>query len=185
MLQTNEPLSVLLISGTNREDSNTLRITNYYATELKTAFIKFKILNLVELPTNFINTDLYGKRSADFAIIQHDILNAKCIIFVVPEYNGSFPGILKLFIDAFDQHDFSGKLAGLVGLSTGKFGNLRGLDHLTAVLQYLQVDVLPYKVHIPQVHKKIDSKDGLTDSAVRAEVQNQIQIIQRTLPVHV
>jgi NAD(P)H-dependent FMN reductase len=81
---------------------------------------------------------------------------------VVPEYNGSFPGVLKVFIDACKFPDsFFGKKAALVGLSSGKYGNIRGIDHLTGICHYINLHVLPMRLHIPAIDKEFDDQNDL------------------------
>src|SRR5690606_37374919 len=90
----------LIISGTNRERSNSLKIAKYYQQELERKGEKWDILSLTELPADIISSDLYGKRSEAFKPIQEIVSNTKNFVFVIPEYNGSFPGVLKTFVDA-------------------------------------------------------------------------------------
>ena len=40
---------------------------------------------------------------------------------------------------------WKGKKAALIGISSGRSGNVRGLEHLTGVLHYLQVEVCSAK----------------------------------------
>lgn len=147
----------LIISGTNRENSYSYEIALYYQKSLAKKGQDWEILTLTQLPSELIQTDLYGKRSPEFKKIQDQVTRAKKFIFIIPEYNGSFPGILKLFIDACSFPDsFHHKKAALVGLSSGKYGNIRGVDHFTGVCSYLRMHVLPLKIHIPLIRKEMD-----------------------------
>ena len=88
---------------------------------------------------------------------------AKGYIFVVPDYNGGFPGVLKSFIDASDPKMWANKKAALVGVSSGRAGALRGMDQLTNVLNYLHVDVFHNKPPMSKI-------DGLVnDGELSAE----------------
>src|SRR5690606_40758391 len=55
---------------------------------------------LEDLPADLLVSDLYGARSEAFTRILDQIGESRKIIFIIPEYNGSFPGVLKLFMDA-------------------------------------------------------------------------------------
>ena len=120
------------------------------------------MLSLTQLPDNLIKTDLYGKRSPEFEKIQQLITDTEKFLFVIPEYNGSFPGVLKVFIDAcsFPQSFYEKKVA-LVGLSSGKYGNIRGIDHFTGVCHYVHLNVMPLKIHISNINKEFDEKGDL------------------------
>ena len=83
-------------------------------------------------------------------------------LFVIPEYNGSFPGVLKVFIDACSfPESFYDKKVALVGLSSGKYGNIRGLDHFTGVCHYVHLNMLPLKIHIPAIRTELDEQGNL------------------------
>jgi len=144
--------SITVISGTNREDSHTEKIARHYETILKQKGETVNYLSLKDLPPDFINTDLYGKRSDAFQqIIDTDIVDQHKFVFVSPEYNGSFAGVLKIFLDAVPPRLWADNKACLVGVSSGRAGNLRGLEHLTNILNYLKVNVYHNKLPISRV----------------------------------
>ena len=117
---------------------------------------------MTELPGNLIETVMYGKPNAEFEQIQQQVAATSKFMFIIPEYNGSFPGILKFFIDvcAFPQ-SFYEKKAALVGLSSGKYGNIRGIDHFTGVCHYMHLNVMPLKLHIPNIRAEFDENGDL------------------------
>ncbi len=146
-----------IISGTNRVGSNSLKVATYYQKTLTSKGLDSQLLNLEDLPNNMADTDLYGKRSEHFQKIQNLIIKTNKFLFVIPEYNGSFPGVLKLFIDACDfPGSFYDKKAALVGISSGKYGNIRGVDHFGGVCSYLHLNVLPMRIHIPAIKTEFD-----------------------------
>jgi chromate reductase len=152
----------LIISGTNRPNSNTYKLAKYYQKTLAKKGLDAQLLSLSDLPETLIFSDLYGKRSEAFQKIQDQVTQAEKFIFVVPEYNGSFPGILKLFIDACKFPDsFQDKKVALVGLATGKYGNIRGIEHLTGICNYINLHVLPFKIHIPAIHTELNEEGDL------------------------
>lgn len=115
------------------------------------------LLSLMQLPPNLLETDLFGKRSEEFKPIQDIITQTDKFLFVIPEYNGSFPGVLKVFIDACDfPTSFYEKKAALVGVSSGKYGNIRGIDHFTGVCHYINLHVMPLKLHIANIKTELD-----------------------------
>ncbi|MFM6975316.1 MAG: NADPH-dependent FMN reductase [Sphingobacteriaceae bacterium] len=153
---------ITIISGTNRQGSNTLKLSKYYQKQLAKRGVESYILSLTDLPDSLISSDLYGKRSVDFQKIQ-DLINAtNKFVFVIPEYNGSFPGVLKTFIDACNFPDsFHGKKAALVGLSSGKYGNVRGVEHFTGICHYIHLNVMSLKIHIPAIQTELNEAGEL------------------------
>ncbi len=153
---------VTIIAGTNRPNSSTLKVAKYYQKTLATKGLETNVFSLSELPENIIVSDLYGNRSAAFEPIQQMVSDTQKFIFVIPEYNGSFPGVLKVFIDAcrFPVSFYDKKVA-LVGISSGKYGNIRGIDHFTGVCNYLHLNVMPLKIHITSIREELDIDGNL------------------------
>ena len=148
---------ITIISSTNRPGSSTLKVAQYYQNKLQANGVESGLLSLSQLPSNLIETDLYGKRSKAFEPIQDMITNTQKFLFIIPEYNGSYPGVLKTFIDACSfPESFYEKKTALVGVSSGRYGNIRGVDHFTGVCHYIHLHVMPLKIHIPSVHKELD-----------------------------
>jgi chromate reductase len=154
---------VTIIASTNRPGSSTLLLALYYQKQLAAKGMETNLLSLAQLPPNLIETDLYGKRSEAFNEIQTLITATDKFLFVIPEYNGSYPGVLKVFMDACSfPESFYDKKAALVGLSSGKYGNIRGIDHFTGVCHYLNLHVMPLKIHIASIRKEMDANGNLT-----------------------
>jgi len=153
---------VTIIASTNRPNSSTFKLAKYYQKRLGEKGLDTHLLSLTNLPPALISTDLYGKRSAEFMPIQDLITATTKFLFVIPEYNGSFPGVLKVFIDACDFPDsFYEKKAALVGLSSGKYGNIRGIDHFNGVCGYVHLHVMPLRIHIPAIRQELDTDGNL------------------------
>lgn len=151
---------ITILSGTNRPASNTLKVAKYYQKKLAEKGIQTTLLNLEDLPDNLIKTDLYGKRSQSFIPFQEIVTKTTKFLFIIPEYNGSFPGVLKTFIDACDfPSSFYDKKACLVGLSSGKYGNVRGIDHFNGVCGYLHLNVMPLRLHISSIRQEFNEND--------------------------
>ena len=150
---------ITIISSTNRPGSSTLKVAQYYHRKLIEKGAETELFSLAQLPANIIETDLYGKRSNEFEPIQDIITRTDKFLFVIPEYNGSFPGVLKVFIDACSfPESFYEKKAALVGLSSGRYGNIRGVDHFTGICNYIHLHVMALKIHIPSIHKELDAE---------------------------
>ncbi|ADY50839.1 NADPH-dependent FMN reductase [Pseudopedobacter saltans DSM 12145] len=168
-------MKTLIVSGTNRLNSNTLKVSKYYQKILTEKNYESEILSLTDLPENLAATDLYGKRSEAFTKILQKVNEAEKFLFVIPEYNGSFPGILKLFIDACDfPASFYDKKAALVGLSSGKYGNIRGIDHFTGVCNYVHLNVMPLKIHLTYINKDLNDLGNFINEDTIKFVNQQI-----------
>ena len=167
---------ITIIAATNRPNSNTLKVAKYYRQQLKIKGLDANLLSLEHLPPDVLNTDMYGKRSPAFQKIQDLINDTNKFLFVMPEYNGSYPGVLKVLIDASTFPDsFYDKKAALVGISSGKYGNIRGVDHFTGVCHYVHLNVLPLRIHIPNIKTELDAEGNLIKEDTLKFTNEQIE----------
>jgi chromate reductase len=160
---------ILLISGTDRPNSNTARIAKYYQNWLTENNIEHQYLSLE-------NLDL-SRDSSDFASVQQSLLIPSTkFILIMPEYNGTFPGIVKLLIDRSDvKACWHHKKILLTGIASGRAGNLRGMEHLTGALLYLKMNVHPDRLPISSVDKLLDQQGLLSDEETKKAIQQQLQ----------
>jgi chromate reductase len=143
-----------IISGTNRLDSHTEKVAFEYQKFLKERHIESSVFSLK-------NLEVLRKNAAFTALENKYLIPAKKFIIIIPEYNGTFPGVLKAMIDISDiKKVWWWKKALLTGISTGRAGNLRGMDHITASLQHMNVFVHPNKLPISSIDKVMDD-DGI------------------------
>lgn len=157
---------ITVISGTNRPNSRTKDVANVITDLLKAKDQKVQLLALDEMDWTNLTEIMYDPKQHTDALRQADeqyMIGTHKWIIVSPEYNGSFPGILKLFFDAISTHryadTFVGKHAMLVGVAAGRAGNLRGMEHLTGFLNYLKVHVFPQKLPISSIEQVMEGGD--------------------------
>ncbi|NMM50088.1 NAD(P)H-dependent oxidoreductase [Flammeovirgaceae bacterium KN852] len=155
-----------IISGTNRKDAVSPKLALYYQSCLKDRGIEASIISLNKLPEDFVFSALYenaGKHKV-FNEFREQMLRSTKYIFIVPEYNGSFPGVLKAFIDGMEYpNTFAKKKSALVGLSSGVQGAGLALSHLTDILNYCGTNVLAQKPKLSFIHKNFDGEEILND----------------------
>ncbi len=169
-------MTIGIIIGTNRKDAFTKQIAQYYAHHIRNKGHQTHIIDLESLPADFAFSALYHNsgKNPDFAVFQAQIDASDRLVILAPEYNGSFPGVLKTFIDGLRHPDsLSNKKVCLVGLSAGVLGNAVGLGHLNDVLSYLNANVLGLRIKLGEVNKHF--KDGtFTNPTFEGFVEKQI-----------
>lgn len=168
-----------IISGTNRSNNRTILLAQWYQRCLQERGVEAVVYNLEDLPSDILLASRYAAydKSPEFLAQQEQFLfPADRLIFVLPEYNGAIPGVLKLMIDTCDiKRAFYDKKACLTGLSTGRAGNLRGLDHLTGILQYLKMHVYHQKIPLSRITTEMDDNGQLLQSATEAALLEQVE----------
>ena len=90
---------ILIISGTNRPNNYSHKMALQMQKMLEQGGQDSNVLSLEDLPSDLSVSDMFGNRSAVMDnVIKTLITPAKALMIVAPEYNGSYPGILKVFL---------------------------------------------------------------------------------------
>ena len=146
---------ISIISGTNRENSYTEKVARHYESRLKAMGCETQLMSLDKLQGCLEINAIYDKtKSNDFnEIVNKYVAEVNAFVFIVPEYNGSFPGIVKLFLDAVPPVYWTDKKVCITGISSGRAGNLRGMEHLTGIFSYLKLHVYHNRLPISSVDK--------------------------------
>jgi len=169
---------ITIIAGTNRNGSYTKRIADIYYKTLTEKGVECQVLSLKSLPHDFIFTQLQKQTDDYTAFISEYILNAQKFIFIIPEYNGSFPGVLKAFVDTVPPKFFRGKKSCLVGVSSGHLGAVRGLDDFTDILHYLGVEVLSNKPKFSNIETLLDQNNEFLNPINTERIEKQLEQFQ-------
>ena len=165
---------MVIISGTNREGS----ISSVFSHALNEIYqdkgVSSKVLELAELPPETFSPSAYTEKPAKVLEFTKDILSGTGLVIVVPEYNGSMPGALKLFIDLLPYPDsFEGRPICYIGIASGQFGALRPVEHLQQVFGYRNAYNFPKRVFVPAVHNVASRENGITDSELQSRLAGQ------------
>ncbi|MEO6583323.1 MAG: NAD(P)H-dependent oxidoreductase [Ferruginibacter sp.] len=160
---------ITIISGTNRVDSISKKVSYEYQRFLADREIEAQLLLLDE-------TDMLVRNPSFIAIEENILQPTEKFIIISPEYNGSYPGILKLMIDNTQVSKvWWHKKVLLTGVSTGRAGNLRGMEHLTGCLLHMKMLVHPNRLPISVVDKLMNSDNQFTDLKTIAAINNQLE----------
>lgn len=157
-----------IISCTNRQDSMTLKVAQLYYDILSAKTDNVKLLSL-------LGKNVYERNNELKQIEAEYLIPAEKIVFVMPEYNGSFPGVLKLMMDNSDiKKCWWHKKAMLVGVADGRGGNLRGIEHMTNILHYLKMHVLYNKMPLSRINDEISPSGEWLKPATLKAIKEQI-----------
>lgn len=170
---------ILIVATTNRKNSKTYKVAEYYQQLMQRQNTEVEILALENLPSDFAFSALYENmgKNEDFNHYKEKMDAANKYVFIVPEYNGSFPGVLKTFIDGLGwPNSISKKKAAFVGISDGVLGGVLALSHLTDVFHYLGCHVLSNIIRIPFMKKNfIDGE--IQDDFIRQLMNEQAKAL--------
>ena len=168
---------ISIISSTNRPASRSMMVSRIYKKLLESKGATAQIIDLSHLPADFAFSALYHNRgkNSGFSEIVDKINHSDKFVFVVPEYNGSFPGVLKTFIDGLDfPGSFRDKKCAMVGISSGTQGSTLAISHLTDIVNYLGMHVLATKVRMIKVDTILQEGE-ITDQGILDLLDKQAQ----------
>ena len=158
---------ITVISGTNRPGSNTRKVAAVVEEMLRETGEETTLIDLARLPAEIFANSSYASKPDSFEVFQNTVLETDGLLAVVPEYNGSFPGVLKYFIDMlrFPESLYE-KPAAFVGISSGRWGGIRAVEHLEMVFQYRHAHLFGRRCFVPNIGRALDETGQLTDPDV-------------------
>src|SRR5207244_8625618 len=127
------PLTIPVILGTTRKGRMSLYAAKFVVGQLQER--EGVITELIDIAELNLPVDDAGEAVKD-SRFSAAMERADAIVIVSPEYNHSFPGLLKHVLDSCLK-EYIHKAAGIVGVSAGVFGGARAIEHFQPVLREL------------------------------------------------
>jgi NAD(P)H-dependent FMN reductase len=182
--------SVLVFAGSARRESLNKTLARLAAQQVDAAGGRAQFVDLHDFPMPLYDGDLEaadGPPAAAQALGRMVAAHAGLVI-VSPENNASVSSLLKntldwlsrLRLDGAAQDPLAGRVAALMAASPGAFGGVRGLYHLRAILNTLDVEVLAPQFLLPRAGQAFDAQGGLTDARARDQLAAVVRrLLQR------
>ncbi|HKJ34073.1 MAG TPA: NAD(P)H-dependent oxidoreductase [Balneolales bacterium] len=169
-------IKLKIISATDRPGANALKVARYLAPKYEELGAEVSIISLRDYPIKDVAGGKYGQQINSVDAFNEQVLEADALVLIVPEYNGSYPGILKLFIDYLPYpHGLEKIPICIVGESSGTFGALRAVEQIQAVFGYRNAYIFPERVFIPRVKQNFDPETGIRDEFQQELLIDQIR----------
>lgn len=168
-------MHIVVIPGTNREGSLSHRLAALVAEDYTALGHEVDLLDLREMGGEFLESAAYARPGPKIGKMIDRFLVADGVVFIVPEYNGSYPGVLKLFLDMLpDPAGFAERPICLIGLAAGRFQSLRAVEHLQSVASYRNAYVYPRRIFIGDSYKQFHpERRELLDEELRTRLTEQ------------
>ena len=174
------PLSIPVILGTTRKGRMSAHAARFIVGQIeKRDGIKTELIDISKLP---MPVDDAGEAIKDPAFSERMAM-ADALVIVTPEYNHSFPGLLKHILDSCLK-EYIHKAAGIVGVSAGPFGGVRAIQDLIPVIRELGLVNIFWDVNFGNVSKVFDESGNLLDQAFIARADkflNELIWMAKTL----
>ena len=170
------PHNVVIIAGSLRKESFTLKIANALA-KLAPDTLKPEVVTLNDI--SFFNQDLEANPPADWLAFREKLQKSNGVLIVTPEYNRSIPGVLKNAIDVgsrpYGKSSFLGKPIGIVGNSPGPLGGVNAAKHLQNIMPGISGPIMGQpETYLNGIGDAFDDKGQLTKEALQKVLQQFI-----------
>ena len=162
------PVFLPVIIGTPRQGRLTEPAANFVFSEVsRRGDIETELVDIRKIP---LRLDDAGEALKD-GHFSATVARADGLILVVPEYNHSFPGLLKHVLDT-NLKEYIHKAVGVCGVSAGPFGGARMIQSLVPVLRELGLVTIFWDVYFGTAGKLFDPATGnITDPAYVGRVE--------------
>ena len=163
-----------IIVGTNRKGSLSEVLGNCLLDQYRKLPAEAQLMSLQDLPPETFTPDAYQEKPAKVIEFTERVLCAKGLVVITPEYNGSMPGALKLFIDLLPfPESFENRPVCYIGVAAGQFGGLRPVEHAMQVFGYRNAYNYPKRVFLANSYKVIDPEKGIMDEEISSRLSEQ------------
>ncbi len=172
---------ILAFASSTRRESFNKKLVAVAAQGARQAGAEVTLIDLKDFPLPLFDQDLEAEqgmpengKKLKKLFIDHDGL-----LIASPEYNSSFPAVLKNAIDWVSRPApgepslvaFRGKVATLMSASPGALGGQRGLVHVRSIFGNLGVIVLPDQIALTKAHEAIQPDGSLVDPKRQAGIE--------------
>lgn len=159
-------IRILGFAGSLRTDSYNKRLLEA-AQQLLPEDARLEIFNLDQIPLYNQDIEVEGLPESVKGF-KSRIDEADALLIATPEYNHSYPGVLKNAIDwasrPYGHNSFNGKPVAVISATPGAFGGVAAQDQLKHVLLALNTrPVVQPAVLVCSATQKFDQDGNLTD----------------------
>lgn len=166
-------MKALVFAGSTRTDSLHRKLAASTAGELRRRGVDVTLAELRDYPMPLYDGDLETAEGLPPAAVAFRKLLAENDLLVIasPEYNGSFPALVKNVIDWTSRPAaagerpaalYRGKRAALLAGSPGPGGGRRGLRHLRELLEMIGVTIVGEPVAVSSAFTAFDAEGTLS-----------------------
>lgn len=168
-------MHIVVIPTTNRSGSLTVRLAGLVAADYAGLGHSVDLMTM-DLEADYLVGTAYKQATPAIQGRVDRFCRADGVVFVVAEYNGSYPGIVKLFIDTLPYpQGFDRRPCAFVGLAAGQFKALRAVEHLQGVAGYRNALIYPNRVFVGDSWKQFTPEGTLADADLSKRLKAQAE----------
>ncbi|AUX44583.1 FMN reductase [Sorangium cellulosum] len=168
-------MKIAIVLGSVRAGRQSHKVAYYLEKKLRERGVAADLIDLAEDPLPVLDerAGRHPQVQAKVESLSARLHAADALLFVTPEYHGSFSGALKNALDYFWE-EFNKKPIGVVAASAGKMGGINASTQLQHVVLSLGAFALPTKLLVPEVQ-------GVFDDALQIKSEGVAKLATRFL----
>jgi NAD(P)H-dependent FMN reductase len=169
-------MKITIISSSTRKGRVSHRIALALEKQIARVGHEARVIDLLELelPRFSERYSYMPEKPQSWKETMDTLLGSDGIIFLTPEYNGSFSSGLKNFIDVFAKKGFRGKPIGVATGSTGTMGGMRAAYQLQQVILSLFAYPQPQMLTVGEMQDRFDETGEITDEEFRPRFESYV-----------
>ncbi|HEY0670348.1 MAG TPA: NAD(P)H-dependent oxidoreductase [Sphingobacteriaceae bacterium] len=150
-----------ILTGSIRKGRQSHKVAVFLKLKLEEKGIEVDLIDLSEhpLPLYGAVANAYDNYDKNIKTISNRLHDTDALIFVTPEYHGSFSGVIKNAIDHF-WSEFQKKPIAVATASAGRMGGINASTQLQHVILSIGAYPLPLKFLAPEVQTIFDSSNN-------------------------
>ncbi|HSI55576.1 MAG TPA: NAD(P)H-dependent oxidoreductase, partial [Ramlibacter sp.] len=177
-------MKLLIFAGSTRQNSWNRKLAKVTAAMAAASGAEITHIELGDFDIPMYNADLEARGTpADVVRLKQLGYEHPAWIICTPEYNASYPALLKNTLDWISspiksdpvwKDDFRstrGKVVGVLSASPGALGGLRSQSHLVPLLMNLHFWVAPTNYALGRAATAFDEQGQLVEDAAKKKVQ--------------
>ena len=177
-------MKLLIFAGSTREKSWNRKLATVTAAMARASGAEVTHIELADFDVPMYNADLEARGTpADVMKLKQITYEHPAWIICTPEYNASYPALLKNTLDWIsspvksdpvwndDFRSSRGKVVGVLSASPGALGGLRSQSHLVPLLLNLHCWVAPTNYALGRAADAFDAQGDLIADAAKKKVQ--------------
>lgn len=167
-------MKISIVSSSTRPERLTHRLALLLNNRLGALQHEVELHDLKELNFPFIEYtyDKHPSPPKGLKEFKESISSSDAVIFVSPEYNGSFAPALKNAVDYLAKSDFTRKPIGVALASPGVTGGIRGAHQLQLLILGLWGIPVPQMLLMGGADKKLSQDGELIDPSAEKQVDS-------------
>lgn len=172
-----------IIAGSHRTQSQSDRVANYVAEQIKAAHGEATVISLANNPLPLWDEGVWGddpKWATVWGPISKELRSADALVVVTPEWSGMVPPGLKNFFLLCSSADIGHKPALIVSISSGVGGSYPVTELRTSSYKNTRLVYIPEHVILRNVEEVLSgpTANGERDESARARIGYGLRVLK-------